>query len=42
MNNAFTDWFKYKFMHLPVLASEHGADVDDLMMYVSPAIDFTG
>lgn len=34
MNNAFTDWFKYDFLHLPMLASEHGSNVDDLLMYV--------
>jgi cytochrome c oxidase subunit II len=34
MNNAFTDWFKYKFLHLPMLASEHGERMDNLMMYV--------
>ena len=34
MNNAFTDWFKYEFLHLPMLASEHGASVDNLLMYV--------
>jgi cytochrome c oxidase subunit 2 len=34
MNNAFTDWFKHDFLHLPMLASEHGADVDNLLMYV--------
>jgi hypothetical protein len=29
MNNAFTDWFKYTFLHLPMLASEHGERVDN-------------
>ncbi len=34
MNNAFTEWFKYQFLHLPMLASEHGENVDNLLMYV--------
>lgn len=34
MNNAFTDWFKYDFLRLPLLASEHGENVDNLLMYV--------
>ncbi len=34
MNNAFTDWFKHDFLHLPMLASEHGAEMDNLLMYV--------
>lgn len=31
---SFIDWFKHRFLDLPVLASEHGRSVDDLLMYV--------
>ncbi len=34
MNHGFTYWFKYKFLGLPILASEHGEKMDNLMMYV--------
>ena len=31
---SFVDWFKHRFLDLPVLASEHGRSVDNLLMYV--------
>jgi len=34
MSDGFTHWFKYGFMRLPVLASEHGRDIDNVLMYI--------
>jgi cytochrome c oxidase subunit 2 len=34
MTNSFDYWFKHKLLNLPVLASEHGKHVDDLIVYV--------
>jgi cytochrome c oxidase subunit 2 len=34
MSNSFINWFKHDVMQLPVLASEHGKGVDDLLVYV--------
>ena len=32
--NSLADFIKFKLLQLPVLASEHGRDVDDLIVYV--------
>ena len=32
--SALADWIKYKLLCLPVLASEHGEDVDNFIVYV--------
>src|SRR5438874_772738 len=32
--NDFLYWFKHTLLNLPVLASEHGKSVDDLIVYV--------
>src|SRR2546429_8058679 len=34
MTNTFAYWFKHKLLDLPFLASEHGKQVDDLIVYV--------
>ena len=34
MTNTFDYWFKEKLLNLPFLASEHGRNVDDLIVYV--------
>ncbi len=34
MANTFDYWFKHKLLDLPFLASKHGADVDNLIVYV--------
>lgn len=34
MTNSFDYWFKHKLLDLPFLASKHGADVDNLIVYV--------
>jgi cytochrome c oxidase subunit 2 len=31
---SFIDWFKHGFLALPIQASEHGRNVDNLLMYV--------
>lgn len=34
MTNSFNYWFKHDLLKLPYLASEHGKQVDDLIVYV--------
>jgi cytochrome c oxidase subunit II len=34
MMEAFADWFKTRVLRLPMLASEHGQTVDDMLVYV--------